>query len=159
MDNRKFYPVRRAKADEWEDAMELVWKTFLRFEAGDYSREGIDSFMDFISDENLHKMFLAGEYHLFVALDGQKIVGVITVRSCNHISLLFVDEHYHRQGIGRNLINYVAMFVQEEVGYRTLTVNAAPYAYEFYIRLGFKPMGAEENTDGILSTPMTFFFS
>ena len=157
MDNRKFYPIRRATRDEWESAMNLVWHTFLRFEAQDYSQKGIDSFLDFISDEGLHRMFLIGEYHMFVAVDdNNRIIGVITLRARTHISLLFVDEHYHRQGIGRSLINYAAMYVREEMRDRSITVNAAPYAHEFYKRLGFKIMGPEQNVDGILSTPMIF---
>ena len=36
---------------EIQKALELIWETFLRFEAPDYSEEGIKSFKDFIDDE------------------------------------------------------------------------------------------------------------
>ena len=65
----------------------------------EYGEEGIRSFAEFVTDEALKKMFLIGEYLLFVALDGEKIVGLISLRNGNHIWLLFVDEEYHRRGI------------------------------------------------------------
>ena len=95
------YQIRNAYRDEWEDAMSLAWRTFLRFEADVYSPEGVRNFENFITDSTLYRMFVVGSYQMFVALDGKKIVGMITLRDTTHISLLFVDEKYHRQGIGR----------------------------------------------------------
>ena len=56
------FTIRRANVEEWEAAMELVWKTFLKFEAPVYSQEGSDNFLNFISGEKLYQMFLIGEY-------------------------------------------------------------------------------------------------
>ena len=53
--------IRRALPEEWEEAMELVWKTFLKFEADEYGPEGTKSFLDFISGDKLYKMFLIGK--------------------------------------------------------------------------------------------------
>lgn len=155
MDLRHYYPIREAKRDEWEDAMSLAWTTFMKFEADDYSKEGVDSFLDFISDEKLYRMFLIGEYHVFVAVDDDKIIGVISLRARTHISLLFVDERYHHRGVGRNLVNYAAMFVREENKGRIITVNSSPYAENFYRRLGFKDTDSEQQKDGIIYTPMS----
>ena len=155
MDIRGFYPIREAKRDEREDAMSLAWTTFMKFEASDYSEEGVQSFLDFISDEKLYRMFLIGEYHVFVAVDNEKIIGVISLRARTHISLLFVDEKYHHRGIGRNLVNYAAMFVREENKGKHITVNSSPYAENFYRRLGFKDTDTEQSKDGIIYTPMS----
>ena len=156
MDQRHFYPIREAKRDEWETAMSLAWTTFMKFEAEDYPKEGVDSFLDFISDEKLYRMFLIGEYHVFVAVDNERIVGVISLRAMTHISLLFVDERYHKRGIGRNLINYVAMYVREELKRNILTVNSSPYAENFYRRIGFVDTDTQQQKDGIIYTPMSF---
>lgn len=148
------YPVRPAFRDEWDEAMSLAWKTFMRFEAKDYSQRGIESFQDFITDTTLHRMFVMGSYQMFVAMDGEKMVGMISLRNETHISLLFVDPAYHMQGIGRELIEYLCDYVLKEEGYRRVTVNAAPYAVEFYHKLGFRDIGREETNDGIRYTPM-----
>ena len=152
------YQIRRAYQGEWDDAMDLAWRTFLRFEADVYSEEGIRNFEDFITDTTLHKMFLAGIYKLFVALDSGKIVGMITLRGRSHISLLFVDEKYHRQGIGRALIVYLQEYLQAERTADRMTVNAAPYGVAFYHKLGFQDIRPEEEKDGIRYTPMEFVF-
>jgi len=146
--------IVRAEASDWEPAMELAWKTFLRFEAGDYSKEGTDNFLNFISDEKLFKMFLEGSYVLYVAKENEKIVGLVSLRAGNHISLLFVDETYHRQGIGRELLISIQKSIKSD-GVVKMTVNAAPFAIGFYERVGFMKVGSMLETDGIIYQPMT----
>ncbi len=150
------YQIRSAYRNEWQDAMTLAWRTFLRFEADVYSREGVQNFRNFITDSTLYRMFVMGSYQLFVALDGDKIVGMITLRDGTHISLLFVDEAYHRRGIGSALIRYLADYLLTEVGADRVTVNASPYGVEFYHKVGFKDLRPEEVKDGIIYTPMEF---
>lgn len=167
--------------------MALAWRTFLRFEASDYTPQGVDSFLDFISDTTLNRMFIMGNYQLFVAVEKEpqtynvksgekssagdcgeggtrvreeeKIVGLISLREGNHISLLFVDEKYHKRGIGRALLNYAATYLYEEKGKIFCTVNAAPYAVEFYKKIGFHAVKPEESKDGIRYTSMIWYFT
>lgn len=150
------YQIRSAYRDEWDDAMALAWKTFLRFEADVYSPEGVRNFEEFITDTTLHRMFVMGVYQMFVALDQDKIVGMITLRNSTHISLLFVDEKYHRRGIGRALMKHLTNYLLSEVGADHVTVNASPYGVGFYHKLGFKDLRPEEVKDGIIYTPMKF---
>ncbi|SCY59897.1 MULTISPECIES: GNAT family N-acetyltransferase [unclassified Butyrivibrio] len=134
--------------------MKLAWNTFTRFDAPDYSREGITNFHKFVNDETLRKMFIAGHYQLFVAMDGDECVGMLSIREKSHISLLFVHENYHKHGIGSALIKYVSRYGIEEEGINRLTVNASPYAVGFYHKRGFKDLGPETVADGIRFTPM-----
>lgn len=101
-------------------------------------------------------MFITGSYHLFVAYVGTKLVGMITLRDASHISLLFVDEKYHRQGIGRALVRYVNDFLVSGSRALRMTVNASPYGVEFYHKLGFRDVRPQEQKDGIIYTPMEF---
>ena len=150
------YQIRNAYRDEWDDAMTLAWKTFMKFEADIYTDEGIQNFEDFITDTTLHRMSLMGVYQMFVALDRKQIVGMLTLRNNSHISLLFVDEKYHRRGIGRALIEYLREYLLSEAGISKVTVNAAPYGVAFYHKLGFQDLRPEEERDGIRYTPMEF---
>ena len=86
--------------------------------------------------------------------EGKKLVGIISLRNETHISLLFVDASYHKKGIGRSLIEYLGNYVFLEEGCQKMTVNAAPYAVEFYHKLGFYDRGLEQTNDGIRYTPM-----
>lgn len=148
------YEVRFADAQEWEDAMSLAWRTFLEFEGDVYPPEGVRSFEDFITDSELKRRFIMGKYQMLVASSGGKVVGMISLRNETHISLLFVDRHYHKRGIGRALILALANYVRDEIGRTALTVNASPYGVEFYHRVGFQDMGPEMQRDGIIFTPM-----
>lgn len=134
--------------------MALAWRTFLRFEANDYPPEGVRNFERFVSDETIYRMFIIGSYHLFVAYAGEVLVGMITLREISHISLLFVDEKYHRRGIGRALVRHVGDFLVSGSRASRMTVNASPYGVEFYHKLGFRDLRPQEQKDGIIYTPM-----
>lgn len=146
--------IRPAYRAEWDDAMALAWRTFMQFEAGDYTAEGIESFQNFVTDSILHRMFLLGEYQLFGAYDNGIMVGMITLRCETHISLLFVDRRYHMRGIGRLLIDYVSDYVLREEGHRRITVHSSPYAVGFYHRVGFTDTDTAQMREGVTYTPM-----
>lgn len=147
--------IRPAKESEWEDAMALAWRTFKKHVAPDYSEEGINEFVDFISDNGLKKMFLIGEYHLWVAIIDEKIVGLISVRSRTHISLLFVDSKYLKRGIGRQLMYTAAKYIGNNGG-ENVTVNASPYGVDFYHKIGFVDTEKEKISAGMRITPMNW---
>ena len=152
------YEYRWAKVDEWIPAMDMVWRTFLKFEGDEYSEEGIRNFYDFITDTELYRAFLDGRYQMMVALDGEKIIGAASVRNRNHLSLLFVDELYHRQGVGRTLMERMCHYLQYEAGEKFMSLKAAPYAVAFYQKIGFRALGAEQEFSGIRVTPMERVF-
>jgi GNAT superfamily N-acetyltransferase len=152
------YEVRWAKESEWAPAMDMIWKTFLKFEGQVYTQEGIQNFFDFITDDKLYVSFLKGEYQLMVALDGERVIGAGSVRSRNHLSLLFVDEEYHRRGVGRKIMESLCAYLRDEEGENYMSLQAAPYAVNFYRRLGFRVVKPEEEIAGIKVTAMEKYF-
>lgn len=148
------YDFRWARKEEWKPAMLLAWKTFMKFEACDYTDEGKKAFFEFISDDDIYRAFLNGTYKLMVALDGDKIIGIGSLRNVNILSLLFVDEEYHKQGVGSILLELLGSFVRDEQGENKLYVKAAPYAVHFYENSGFMSFQKEIEHDGIRVTPM-----
>lgn len=157
MNQDKKWEIRPALLSEWEDAMLLAWRTFDRFLAEEYTPEGIRNFQDFVTDEQLKRMFVANQYHLFCAFADGHMVGIVSLRERAHISLLFVDSAYHRQGIGMRLLDYAGTFLKElkEPG---MTVNASTYAVNFYHAYGFEDLRPKETKDGITYTPMVYRF-
>ncbi len=152
------YQVRWAREEEWAPSMQMIWRTFLKFEGDDYTDEGIKNFFELITDDGLYVSFLRGEYRLMVALDGDKIIGAGSLRNRNRLSLLFVDEEYHLRGIGRELVSRLCRFLKEEAGERYMSVLASPYAVDFYRRLGFRMVRPEEEISGIRVTAMEKMF-
>ncbi len=146
--------IGKAGEDEWEEAMALAYRTFRKYVADGYTKEGVENFINFISDQNLYRMLLAHEYHLWVAKDSlNQTIGMATLRSGNHISLLFVDEKWHRKGVGSGLLKELEAYALQN-GFDSITVNASPYGIPFYHSVGFADTAEEVLSGGMYITPM-----
>lgn len=148
------YLVRWAARDEWKPAMEMIWRTFMKYEAKDFTEEGVQHFFDFITDEDLYASFLKGEYRLMVALDKGCVIGAGSIRDRNVLSLLFVEEAYHHRGVGSAILERLCEYLKTEEGERAMSLQAAPYAVGFYRRQGFQAVGPEMQFSGIRVTLM-----
>lgn len=160
MDTRavRTYQIRWAHDSEWAPAMKMIWRTFLKYEGKDYTREGIQNFFDFITDDELYMAFLRGNYQMMVAVEGSRIIGAGTIRGGNQLSLLFVDEDYHHMGVGRAIMNRLCRYLRDEAGERFMSLKAAPYAVDFYHKLGFHTVKPEAEYSGIRVTEMEKVF-
>lgn len=130
------------------DAVELIWTTFLQFEAPDYCEEGVQSFRNFIENKEIMETL-----ELWGAYENEELKGVLAANeNRKHICCFFVKAQYQRQGIGRRLWEYLLNHSSNMV----FTVNSSPYAVPVYHKLGFKDMDEEQLTDGMRYTPMRF---
>ncbi|HNW86468.1 MAG TPA: GNAT family N-acetyltransferase [Candidatus Limiplasma sp.] len=140
--------VRALERGELPIALQLAWKVFNRFEAPEYSAEGTENFRKTIMDP-AYGFGIRG----YGAFDGETMVGMLATRNAGaHITLLFVEEAYHRKGIGRMLFDAA----EKDAPEGAITVNASPYAVEAYRHLGFAATKPEQLTDGIRYTPMVY---
>lgn len=126
-------------------ALALVNRVFLQFEAPDYPPEGVATFQAFLHDEAA-----VSALTFYGAFVDEQLVGVLATRGNSHIALFFVEPCFQRQGIGR------ALFFAARDACRTdvMTVHSSPYAVEIYRRLGFHALSGEQQKDGIRFTPM-----
>lgn len=140
--------IRKITKDGLQEALDLVWRIFLEFEAPEYSQEGIDEFKRTIDRqaENL-------TFEIYGAYEQDELLGVIATRNegC-HISLFFVRAEYQGRHIGRRLFEHIVPFC----GCSFLTVNSSPYAVTIYRKLGFIDTAAEQITNGIRYIPMRY---
>lgn len=148
------YKIKILKPSDLRDALHLVWETFLEFEAPEYSDEGIQEFRSFIELSSIADMQSKSELILWGCFEKNKIIGVIAIKPPCHISLLFVDKNYHRQGIARALYNTVLDYYKPNHECPVTTVNSSPYAAEAYRRLGFVATDTEQTVNGIRFIPM-----
>ena len=94
--------VLRLDVSDLSEVKELIKKVFMRFEAPEYSDEGVAHFMTYL-DEKLEKEIVIEQLQLWGTKIDQQLVGVLAIRSGKHVALLFVDEAYHRQGIAKKM--------------------------------------------------------
>ena len=137
--------IRKILKEEMKNALDLVWKVFLEYEAPDYSEEGIEEFKKSISDMNW-----VNAREFYGAFNKNQLLGVIATKDISHIALFFVDGKYQKQGIGRKLYNKVELLNNK--GY--FTVNSSPYAHEIYKHLGFIDTDVEQCINGLRFYPM-----
>lgn len=137
--------IRRINDNEIKLALGLVWDVFLKFEAKDYTEEGVQEFKNSIDNKDF-----ISKMEFFGAFLNNKLVGVISTRDKSHISLLFVNEEFHKQGIGKSLINYILKFNERNF----ITVNSSIYGKSFYEHLGFVCLSNEQNVKGLRFYPM-----
>ncbi len=138
--------IRELEKREYPGALALAWRVFLEFEAPEYSPEGVETFRKLMEDPSYRE-----EIRVYGALEADVLVGMLATRQDGeHITLFFVDGKHHRQGIGKALF---ALAVRDNHCGK-MTVNSSPYAVKIYPRLGFRPTGPEEISDGIRFTHM-----
>jgi GNAT superfamily N-acetyltransferase len=138
-----------------KNALDLVWKVFLEFEAPDYSPQGIEEFKKFISYDSMIIQFENEEICFWGAINNHELTGVIATRGSSHICLLFVNKEYHRQGIGKRLFHTVLEDCKNK-NCNTITVNSSPSAVEVYHCIGFVDLDQEQTVNGIRFTPMSY---
>lgn len=90
--------VRQIGAGEIAPAIQLIWDTFLQFEAPDYSNEGVRAFRSFIENREI-----VASLEFFGAYENGQLRGVLATNAHRrHICCFFVDARFHRQGSAGN---------------------------------------------------------
>ncbi len=141
--------IREARLADLPAASRLTITVFKQSVAPLFEPEGIQNFLAYAALDAWTGRHRDGQ-RTWLALKGERVVGVVQVRDGNHVSLFFVERRQQRQGLGRALI----MTAINALGVGRLTVNSSPNSVDAYRRLGFAPVGPEDTKSGIRYTPM-----
>ena len=138
--------IRVLTKDEYAKAIQLSWQVFTTNGKEDFDDEGMEIFKSAIYDEQwMHDITIYGSF------DNETLIGILGMKNGGrHISLFFIRQEYHRQGLGKALFQY-AVHTCPSV---EMTVNSSTYAIPFYKNLGFAVIGEKQNYHGLCSTPM-----
>lgn len=131
--------VTKLERAQQQEALELVWRVFLEYEAPDYPPQGVEAFRKSVfSEEYLSQLTMYGAYV------GGELAGVIAAKSGGaHVALFFVETRFRRQGVGRAL--FERLLADSPRG--ALTVNSLPYAVGVTARSAFaKRRGSRART-------------
>ena len=141
---------------EEEQVCGLVIRSFMQFVAPEYSQEGRDEFLKYVTAEAM-EMRLKEDHFVLAAAVGKRIVGVIEMRENDHVAMLFVARKAHRRGIGKELWHRaLAVCRENRPDLSRVTVHSSRYAVPVYEKFGFRSEGPEQTVNGILYFPMAF---
>ncbi|HSB65796.1 MAG TPA: GNAT family N-acetyltransferase, partial [Anaerolineales bacterium] len=118
---------------------ETYRKFNLDFASPDEQEKLLGPFSHAWSDDPVHQDAIARVLRaemVFVALDGDQVVGVLRCRP-GRLQSLFVGEAHHRQGIGRRLVERCEQECALR-GSQVIHLAATLYALPFYEALGYK---------------------
>jgi ribosomal protein S18 acetylase RimI-like enzyme len=159
-ENLKYIPyeITEITADTLKisKALQLVWNVFEEFVAYQYCAEGVREFQNYIENGPIEQLLDNSEMMMWGCFHNNKITGIIATKSSNHISLLFVDKNYQRQGIARALYQKFTENCSKDCS--EISVNSSPNAVETYKRLGFVATDTEQQKNGIRFVPMKHKF-
>jgi len=144
--------IREMNFNDISSVTELIKEVFDEFMSGDYTKEGIKNFYEFISPPSLRERLSSGN-RFFIAENGDIIAGVIEVRDNSHIALFYVKRTFHGMGIGRSLFEHA---LKEIPPGTAVTVNSSPFAIPVYEKLGFTRHLPARMKDGMAFIPMRY---
>ncbi|MDD4495907.1 MAG: GNAT family N-acetyltransferase [Eubacteriales bacterium] len=151
------YIYRKAMPEDVRPALDLALRVFMEFEAPEYEPEAVDKFKaDIVYNEQFIKNWENGTSAMYVALDNNKVVGVIGEKWNNgHINIVFVDGNYHRRGIATELMNHMVCDLKLR-GFDKITLFSSPYGLPFYLNYGFTSTDVEQHSDGFIFIPVVY---
>ena len=138
--------IKQLVDNEKSEALLFAKRIFIESEDESYSKEGIETFCNFVDNKKITKSF-----KVYGAFEDNILKGLIaTDRRKRHINLFFVGKDSQGKGIGKKLMNIVVN--NNENSY--ITVNSSRYGVPVYEKLGFIKMEEEKEQDGLKFTPM-----
>lgn len=130
---------------------ELTLATCRQFLFPDLSQEGRNTLLKLYGPDSIREKIEAGDRYALV-FSGAALAAAAAMRPHDfHIYLFFVDGRFHRQGLGRVLMDAL---VPANLEYEKLTLNSSLYARDFYARLGFVATDEPFESKGVTSVPM-----
>lgn len=151
------YLIRKATTVDILPALDLVFKVFMKFDAPFYGIEHTERMRESIEGrrKDVEALYFSDNRLMYVALDDEKVVGVIETYGTNRISLMFVDENYQRKGVATALMKEVVGELRKK-GYREVLLNSSPTGIAFYCNFGFVVQEDEKNSETPWKTPMHY---
>jgi acetyltransferase len=138
--------IKQLVNNEKDEALLFAKRIFIESEDESYSKEGIETFCNFVDNKKITKSF-----KVYGAFEDNILKGLIaTDRRKRHISLFFVDKVSQGKGIGKELMKVVIN--NNENSY--ITVNSSRYGVPIYEKIGSIKIEEEKEQDGLKFTPM-----
>jgi GNAT superfamily N-acetyltransferase len=146
--------IRSLVQGDFLGAAALVRESFMHHIAPDWSEAARESFCAETTPELFVKLSGAGAFSIGLFEQGT-LRGVLVMPKPSRLRMLFVDSRHLGRGIGRSLWQQARTHLAtHHPDVQTVELNASPYAYGFYLHLGFAPLSREFVHSGARTTRM-----
>jgi len=143
--------IRRAELRDAANISRFIRQLTKEFIVKDCTKEGAETLLRSMRTEIIKSQLLAGDAHFLVEED-DRLVGVIGLKSNNHLVHLYVDKTHQNRGAARSLWEKLVAFKNPQVC--TITVNSSLNAIGFYQKMGFIAESSGQVKNGIPSIPL-----
>jgi ribosomal protein S18 acetylase RimI-like enzyme len=147
--------VRKYKDQDLYESALLISETFRKFNFNDNRPENSKKYADSYNPKtNLDKIRNRfNESTIFLLAENNKrIVGLVRAMG-NRVVNLFVHGNYHKQGIGKMLLNKIENEIKN-IGFRDVTLRSQLSAVHFYQGCGYKKTTGIRYKYGLTVQPM-----
>ena len=147
--------IRKYRQEDLFQAAALISETFRKFNFKDNTQVAAKDYVAFFNP-SLNRTEIKARFDdstLFLVAEriGQ-VVGMLRAVD-NRIVNLFVNEKFHKNGIGKRLIQSYENKCRK-LGYQEIVLRSQAYAVPFYRGCGYKRTTGIRNKDGLLVQPM-----
>ena len=134
---------------------ELLRASALEYIVHESPPEGACTFLRENDETGLRGYIQAGHAD-HVAQDGGQLAGFVAIRNNDHVFHLFVDRHWHRQGLARRLWEAARLAAIRRGAGGSFTVNASNHAVAVYEKFGFERTASTQCVKGLYFNPMRY---
>lgn len=132
----------------------LCCKEIKKYISASFPLKAHQHLMNIMSENSFKDLIQNSAYRVTVALEDDKVVGVVTIKNFTHLYALYVDDDFKRQGIAKTLWEQVKGECLNRSKLKEFTVNSSEFAVEFYEKQGFIRYGDFETEQGVKYLPM-----
>jgi GNAT superfamily N-acetyltransferase len=147
---RDVFAIRPAKVEDAEEACALIRRSITELCREDHENDpmALEGWLANKTPKNVATWFTALGVYSWVAVEGDRIVGVATLSGGGEIMLLYVLPEARFQGVSKALLAQAeakARELKREILALTTTLTAKP----FYLAHGYELMPDEDADDGL----------
>jgi GNAT superfamily N-acetyltransferase len=148
--------IRRLKKSDIIAVCNLIIETYKKYNHKKSSPKMLKSYLDTYSPKSndLEKLFAYFKKSpiQYVALNKQKIIGVVRGRPERLVNL-YINGQYHHQGIGGQLISIFEKEAQKRGG-KIIKIRSSIFAVPFYQKQGYKKTTGTRKIKDLVFQPM-----
>ena len=137
--------IRRFRVGDGDDVRAVILGCLREVNSRDYPEEIIARMCAHFTVARIEE--LAGEREMFVAVDGEEIVGTVS-RDGNRVFTMFVRPRRIGGGIGRALMRHVEALAAAD-GHDHMETGASITGHGFYLGLGYVDVRTSETEFGL----------